>query len=66
MKANKSPRPGQNWRVYLQPVESTNQNAPEATVMLGDFDARTDTWTVRNEGDDTPIAIPAKQLIRRV
>ena len=61
-----SPLPGEKWREHLQPVDETNQQAPEATVTLRDFDARTNTWTVQPEGQATTVALPAKCLIARI
>jgi hypothetical protein len=64
--AESSPQPGERWRVRLQPVDATDQHAPEVTVTLGDFDARTDTWTVKQDGEEKSVAVPAKYLVRRV
>ena len=61
-----SPLPGEKWRAHLQPIDTTNQNAPEVTVTLKDFDARTDTWTVQPEDQEEAVALPAKCLIARI
>jgi hypothetical protein len=59
-----SPQPGQKWLVRLQPIDTIDKQAPEATVTLKDFDARTDTWTVQLEDEVAPQALPASCLIR--
>jgi hypothetical protein len=48
--AKTSPRRGEKWQANLQPINSTEQQATKTTVTLEDYDARTDTWTVRPEG----------------
>ena len=58
--------PGERWRANLQPVDETGHEFEEGTVMLLDFDARTDTWTVKREGSAETIALLAKHLIRRL
>jgi hypothetical protein len=58
--------PGERWRASLQPIDETAHESKEGTVTLIDFDARTDTWTVKREGEADTIALLAKHLIRRL
>jgi hypothetical protein len=61
----KSAMPGERWVVNLQPVDAEPQQFQEVTVTLKDFDARTQTWSVEQEGQEESVAVLAKHLIRR-
>ncbi len=62
-----SAMPGERWLVNLQPVDAEPQPSREVTVTLKDFDARTQTWTVAQGGEeDSDVAVLAKHLLRRV
>ena len=63
---SKSAKPGERWRVNLQPVDAASTDPNEVTVTLQDFDPRTDTWTVQPEGSTQSAGVLAKHLIRRV
>jgi hypothetical protein len=58
--------PGERWLVNFRPIDATAQAFHEATVILIDFDPRTDTWTVEADGTTGPTALDAKHLIRRL
>jgi hypothetical protein len=62
----KSAMPGEQWLVNLQPVDAEPQEFREVTVTLKDFDARTQTWSVEQDGQEGSIAVLAKHLVRRV
>ena len=67
MNESTSPQPGQRWLVNLQAIEDVAGGESNQTVaVLGDFDPRTDTWTVQREGADESVALLAKHLIRRL
>ena len=66
MHAESPANPGERWRAHLQPIDEIAHESTEATVTLVDFDARTDTWTVKREGEADTIALLAKHLIRRL
>ena len=66
MDAN-SAMPGERWLVNLQPVDAEPQEFREVAVTLKDFDARTQTWTVTQDGqEESVVAVLAKHLLRRV
>jgi hypothetical protein len=62
----KSAMPGERWVVNLQPVDAEPQEFREVTVTLKGFDARTQTWSVAQEGREEPVAVLAKHLVKRV
>jgi hypothetical protein len=57
--------PGERWLANLQPIGETERESIEGTVTLVDFDPRTETWTVKREGEADTIALLASHLIRR-
>jgi hypothetical protein len=60
-------QPGDRWLVSLQPIDAVTQGSREATVKLIDFDPRTQTWSVEEEGGDgSTTALLAKHLIKRL
>ena len=62
-----SPQPGERWLVNLQAIEDAAGGQPNQVVaVLGDFDARNDTWTVRPDGAEQSVALLGKYLIRRL
>ncbi len=62
-----SAMPGERWLVNLQPVDAEPQKLHEVIVTLKDYDVRTQTWTVAQEGEeDSDVAVLAKHLLRRV
>ena len=61
-----SASPGERWLVNLQPIDAATEDPHEVTVKLLDFDPRTDTWSVEQEGVSGSTALLAKHLIRRL
>lgn len=67
MNKTQSAKPGERWLVNLQEIDDIPSNdANKAAVTLGDYDPRTDTWTVQPDGVDGSVALLAKHLIRRL
>jgi hypothetical protein len=58
--------PGERWLVNRQPVDTEPQETREVTVTLKDFDARTQTWSVEQDGHEGSFAVLAKHLIKRI
>jgi hypothetical protein len=56
--------PGERWLVNLQPVDAEPQESREVTVTLKDFDARTQTWSVEQDGPEESVAVLAKHLVK--
>ena len=61
-----SAAPGERWLVNLHSIDKAPHESREVTVRLVDFDPRTDTWTVKQDGFDESISVLTKHLIRRL
>jgi hypothetical protein len=58
--------PGERWLVNLRAVDGSSSVSRQVPVTLVDFDPRTDTWTVQEEGATGSVALQAKDLISRI
>ncbi len=59
-------KPGERWLVDLRAVDGSSSASREVAVTLVDFDPRTNTWTVQEEGASVSVALQARDLISRI